>query len=213
MRLALAWLLVPVMAGAQTPPGAGLLRGTLLEREVQSGVGELSIRTGSNEVFRFKFDGKTWFERDNERIDPGSLRPGELVEVVADPNPPASLRYARTVHVVQPAPPQRPIPALSAGRYRAYRNPIESLAPLGNLTFSGVIFRVKSELIMLHTRGGGDQTILLRRDTRYLDGGNAVEPDALKPNTRVFVRAGKDIYGEIEAYQVIWGAILQPDQP
>jgi len=40
-----------------------------------------------------------------------------------------------------------------------------------------------------------------------------VEPDALKPNTRVFVRAGKDIYGEIEAYQVIWGAILQPDQP
>jgi hypothetical protein len=27
---------------------------------------------------------------------------------------------------------------------------------------------------------------------------------------RVFVRAGKNLYDEVEAYQVIWGAILNP---
>ena len=27
---------------------------------------------------------------------------------------------------------------------------------------------------------------------------------------RVFVRAGKDVYQQVEAYQVIWGTILTP---
>ena len=33
---------------------------------------------------------------------------------------------------------------------------------------------------------------------------------SLKPNMRVFVRAGKDLYDQVEAYQVIWGKILDP---
>jgi hypothetical protein len=37
-----------------------------------------------------------------------------------------------------------------------------------------------------------------------------VDADSLKPNMRVFVRAGKDLYNEVEAYQVIWGTILSP---
>jgi hypothetical protein len=211
MRLAQVVLLLPMALAAQTPPGAGLIRGTLLEREVESGGGEFSVRTASHEVFRFKFDGKTWFERESEHIEAGSLRPGEIVEVVADANPSSLLRYARTVHVIQPPAPARP--TLSAGRVRAYRSPIEHIVPTGTMTFSGVIFRISAEQITLHTRAGGEQTILLRRDTRYLDGGNMVDVAALKPNTRVFVRAGKDLYGEVEAYQVIWGTILQPNQP
>jgi hypothetical protein len=37
-----------------------------------------------------------------------------------------------------------------------------------------------------------------------------VEPADLKPNMRVFVRAGRNLYNEVEAYQVIWGTILMP---
>jgi len=135
------------------------------------------------------------------------LKTGELVEVVADRLPGIALRYARTVHVVEPARPVRPE---SLGRLRMYRSPIEHLAPLGSLTFSGVLFRVNEQRIEVHTRDGGDKTFLLRLDTRYLDGGNAVDAATLKPNMRIFVRAGKDLYGELEAYQVIWGSILQP---
>ena len=47
-------------------------------------------------------------------------------------------------------------------------------------------------------------------DTRYLEDGQVVDLAQLKPNMRVFVRAGKDLYNEVEAYQVIWGKILAP---
>ena len=59
---------------------------------------------------------------------------------------------------------------------------------------------------VLHTREG-DLTLLLRNDTRYLAEGQVVDVAELKPNMRVFVRAGKDLYNEVEAYQVIWGSI------
>ena len=58
--------------------------------------------------------------------------------------------------------------------------------------------------------GSGDLSILLGIDTRYLGDGQLVDADSLKPNMRVFVRAGKDLYNEVEAYQVIWGTILSP---
>jgi hypothetical protein len=38
-----------------------------------------------------------------------------------------------------------------------------------------------------------------------------VDAGVLAVNTRVFVRAGKTIYDEVEAFQVIWGDILKPD--
>jgi hypothetical protein len=53
-------------------------------------------------------------------------------------------------------------------------------------------------------------SIRLRPDTRYLADGLLVDAASLKPNMRVFVLAGKDLYDDIEAYQVIWGKILSP---
>jgi hypothetical protein len=73
-----------------------------------------------------------------------------------------------------------------------------------------VIYRINAEKLVLHTRADGDLNILLRKDTRYLQDGQVVEPEELKPNTRVFVNAGKDLYNEVEAYQVVWGKILEP---
>jgi hypothetical protein len=108
--------------------------------------------------------------------------------------------------VIEPKAPPRP---LSQGRLRAY-NPKADNVRTGNLTYSGVVFRLNPSRVMIHTRDAGDLAILLRNDTRYLENGVVVEAADLKPNTRVFVRAGKDVYNEIEAYQVIWGSILEP---
>ena len=69
---------------------------------------------------------------------------------------------------------------------------------------------MNSQRVVLHTREAGDLSILLRQDTRYLADGQLVDAESLKPNMRVFVRAGKDLYNEVEAYQVIWGKILNP---
>jgi hypothetical protein len=73
-----------------------------------------------------------------------------------------------------------------------------------------VVFRLNSQRVVLHTRAAGDLSILLRKDTRYLADGQLVDAGSLKPNMRVFVEAGKDLYNDIEAYQVIWGKILSP---
>jgi hypothetical protein len=79
-----------------------------------------------------------------------------------------------------------------------------------NLTFSGVIYRLTPERLVLHIRERADQTILLRQDTSFLENGGSVDAASLKPNMRVFVRAGKDIWDQVEAYQVVWGSILAP---
>jgi hypothetical protein len=205
MRLG-AILIVPVLAAQAPDPG--LVRGTLLECESTAGSGELSLRASTHEVFRFRFDSKTYFERDQGRIQAAGLETGELVEVVADRG--AGLRYARTVHVIDPPRPARP--PLSSGRLRLPRPVFESLAPRGTLTYAGVVHRVNTERLVLRTRDGADQTILLRQDTRFVEDGDVGDLRNLKPNMRVFIRAGKDLYGDVEAFQIVSGRILQPEE-
>jgi hypothetical protein len=210
-RMRRVWVLALLssMAAAQTAPPSSpaLIRGVLLERDAPGGSGEFSVRAADNQVFRYHFDAKTYVEREAQMIDVRRLLPGEKVEVVSDTVPGSVLRYARTIHVFQDAPPPR---SLTAGRLRAYRTTAERSVPTGTLTYSGVVFRLTGERLVLHTREGGDQTILLRKDTRFLENGETVEAANLKPNMRVFVKAGKDLYDQVEAYQVIWGSILDP---
>ena len=213
MRAVGVLLLIPWAGFAQTPPAAqipvnpGLVRGVVLECDAQSASGELSVRAADNQVFRYLFDGKTYAERDQKLIQAARLLPGEKVEIVSDLSPGLTLRYARTIHVLQPTPPVRPQPL---GRPRAY-NPRLDQVRTGNLTYSGVVFRLNGQRVVLHTRRAGDLAILLRQDTRYLADGQVVDLSHLKANMRVFVLAGKDLYDEVEAYQVIWGKILSPE--
>jgi hypothetical protein len=197
-----AWL-----SAAETPQSAALIRGVLLERDSQPASGEFSVRLADNQVFRYQFDGKTYVERDQQLLDLPRLRPGEKVEVVSDELPGSVLRYARTVHVINDAPPARP-PSL--GRLRSASRLAEDRVSMGTLTYAGVVFRVNGDRLVLHTRDGGEQALLLRKDTRYLRNGEIVDPATLQMNTRVFVRAGKDLWDQPEAYQVIWGKILVP---
>ena len=130
-----------------------------------------------------------------------------MLEVLSDAVAGYALRYARTIHVIQPVAPSRP---QTPGRQRAYDPKTEPAIRAGNITYSGVVFRLNSQRVVLHTRAAGDLSILLRKDTRYLADGQLVDAGSLKPNMRVFVQAGKDLYNEVEAYQVIWGKILSP---
>ncbi len=202
------WLLglISSMGMAQTPPPSpALIRGVLLERDAPAAAGEFSVRGPDNQVFRYHFDAKTYVERENQMIDVRRLEPGEKVEVVSDTVSGSVLRYARTIHVFEDSPPP---PRSLTARMRASR--ITERAPVGTLTYSGVVFHVTAERLVLHMREGGDQTLLLRKDTRFLENGENVEAASLKPNMRVFVRAGKDLYDQVEAYQIVWGSILDP---
>src|SRR4029077_418971 len=201
-------LLLPCMATTQvpSPENAALVRGVLLECDARA-AGEFSIRAADNRVLRYQFDRKTYVEREERLIEPMRLAAGEKGEVLSDVVAGYPLRDARTIHVIQPLPPPRP---QTLGRLRAYDPKNELAVRAGNITYAGVVFRLNSQRVILHTREAGDLSILLRKDTRYLADGQLVDADSLKPNMRVFVRAGKDLYNEVEAYQVIWGTILSP---
>jgi hypothetical protein len=208
LRMGLFFLAIP-LAAQQAP--LGLVHGTLLECEAHQGSGELSIRTAGDQVFRFIFDDKTYFEREQEHVAPSRLQKGDWVEIVSDKWPGSALRYARTVHVTDPSEPvhaRRPLfhPHADLGS-------LDPLFPRGDLTFSGVVERLNAERLILHGRSGDDQVILLRQDTRYLSGGSQVDATALKPRTRVYIRAGKNLDNQVEAYQVVWGEILEPGSP
>lgn len=210
MRTLGMFLFWSALAAAQTAQQDASVRGTLLERDAQTASGELSVRLADNEVLRYRFDGRTRVERDQQAIEVARLRPGAKVEVLSQEIAGSPLRYASAIRVDSDGEPPAPVrPPL--GRIRtAYRNSIDRFLPTATLAFSGVVLHSNAEHVILHTRDGADQTILLRPDTRYLEDGNVVEAGALKPNMRVFIRAGRTLYDEIEAYQVVWGQILMP---
>lgn len=197
--------------GAQSPVFSGVVRGVLLECDAPALSGQFAVRAQStNQVYRFSFDAKTYVEQDERRISMAAVRKGDTIEVVSDRDEAAAVHYARTVHVIEMRP--APRPPVSQGKVRLYRSAIEFMAPRGNLTFSGVVARLTPDWLVLRTRREGEKTVLLRTDTRYLEEGSLVEARDLKPNTRVFIRAGKNLDDQIEAYQIIWGEILEPVQ-
>jgi hypothetical protein len=201
MRLVGVLLIGAWISAAETPPSAALVRGVLLERDSQIASGQFSVRLPDNQVFRYRFDRKTYVEREQQLVDVPHLKPGEKVEVISDALPGSVLRYARTVHVIYDPPAPRP---------RSANRLAEERIPAGALSYAGVVFRLSGERLVLHMRDGGEQALLLRKDTRYLRNGEIVDAATLQMNTRVFVRAGKDLWDQIEAYQVIWGNILEP---
>ena len=207
----IAWMCPHTQLVAQQAPFSGIVRGVLIECDQAIPAGEFSVRSaGTNRVYHYTFDARTYVERDDRRISMSGVRNGDTVEVVSDREESVAVHYARTVHVIDARP--APRPASQAGRSRLNRSPVDLLAPRGNLTYSGVIAKLAADRLVLHTRQDGEKTILLRLDTNYLESGTLVDAADLKPNTRVFVRAGKGLDDQIEAYQVVWGDILEPSR-
>jgi hypothetical protein len=206
------WASVCGSLRAQVPLFPGVIRGVFIECDGPGPSGEFRLRAqGTDQEYRFSFDAKTYVEREKRQISIASVRKGDTIEVVSDRDEHVAVHYARTVHVMEARP--APRPAASAGRTRINRsNPLDFLAPRGNQTFAGVVTKVTVDRLVLRTRLAGEKTILLRADTRYVDGGTLVEAAELKPSTRVFVRAGENLDDQIEAYQIVWGDILEPTQ-
>ena len=201
------WGTVVFLFAAALTARAQVREGVVLERDSTPN-GEFSIRLDTCEVLVYRFDPSTKVQRDQYPISVPQLKPGERVEVASQPAGPPVPR-AQGVTVIVPLPQQ-------ASRLRrhtsAFPDPLVPVDPLfvrGDLALSGIIARVNSLRLVLHTRQG-DRTILLRDDTRYLDNGSVANAAALQPNMRVFVRAGRNLYDEVEGYQVVWGSILEP---
>ena len=206
MRWASVFVFAAMLHGDQAP--IGIVRGDMVKWTGSPGFGQLTL-TNSTGEYSCTFDAKTYMERDGQMVAIGAFGPGDRIELVTDHKPGSQVCYARTLHGVE-APPQRRVaghrPPLQRGP-----SPTEVWAPRGDMTFSGMVIRVSPETMTLRTRGVARQQIQLRQDTRYLSDGLRVDAAALKVNLHVFVRGGRNLEDEIEAYQVIWGGIVHPE--
>jgi hypothetical protein len=184
----------------------GIVRGALLGCDST----QLTVGVAENRVFKFVTDGRTFIERDHMRIFCPSLSKGERLEIVSDRSTDPAFRYARLVSVVALEIHPRRQALMAVRAPLQYDDPTVSIAPRGSLTFTGVVLRLDGDGMVLRTRTAGEKWILVRRDTRYREDGLRVEASSLHSSTRVFVRAGKNLDGEVEAYEVVWGEILTP---
>ena len=185
--LSVAFLLFMAALHAQQAMPVGILRGNLVTWQN----GSLSVRQADGAVYDCSYDNHTFFQRNRWPIQSTDLTGGEPVEVLSDRWPATRACYVRMLSVVYASPksPRRRAPAT------------EVWVPRGYLTYSGLVVRNEDAKITLRTRSG-PRTLRLRPDTRY--------SEASQPllNKHVFVRAGRNLEGVLEAYQVMWGEIL-----
>jgi hypothetical protein len=205
-------LLLAVPLTAQTATLTNL-EGELLEWEGSAKSGAFTFRIQDLHVQVCRFGEGTQFERNGQPASLQGAKPGDRVEITAEQTGTGLSCLARTVRLVDAQPIARSAPtASSLSRYgRSPLSNLDFLAPRGNLTFTGVVSRISPNMVTVRTRTDGQRTFLLRQDTRFLADGVSVDASTLAVNTRVFIRAGKNLDDQIEVYQVIWGKILQAE--
>jgi hypothetical protein len=186
-------------AVAQTAMPAGIVRGGFVSSTGSAASGELVIRGSGNALYGCSYDARTYVERAGERIPVTLISGGELIEILADRKYGSGSCYARMVQVVNRHP-LRPVGLITA-------RPLDSFAPRGDIAFGGMIVGCADGVLTIRTRAGRVR-LSLRRDTRFLRDGLRLDPDQAPVNAHVFVRAGRDLAGDLEAFQVIWGTIV-----
>lgn len=203
--LAFAYLLFAGALASDEPLPAPLASGVFVEWSGSDSIGRFVFRTGAQNTFSCGFTGKTYFEKEHRRTRVSLIPAGEPVEVLSERlSDPPSCR-ALIVRVGRQAVPQ------GHGTFRKpWSTPTESFAPRGNLLLSGVVVRIDDPYIWLRTRDGRSHTIIIRPDTRIAAQGVVTDRLAIPFNRPVFIRAGRSIDGDVEAYSMIWGEILQP---
>ena len=204
-------VLAATCALAQENGPPGLLRGELLSWTGTDRGGQFTFRASENHTYFCTFDHKTYFERETQRTTMAGIDIGDRLEIVSDERPGSHLCYARTVHVID-APRLYVVPGVRPHLKKVAATSPFLPPPRGNIAVSGAVLHVYSDLLVLRSRAGKQQVIQLRPDTRYLADGQTTDWSSLAVNTVVYVRAGKNLDNQLEAFQVVWGAILQPTQ-
>jgi hypothetical protein len=189
---------------------SGIVRGHLLF--LRAGTAEVERDDGI--TYDCTYDSHTLFERNHWPVQAADLNRGEPVEVLSDRRPGTRACYVRILSVIYlPPPPLRrptkiaPLDDDNQATAQTTQPKTPVRARQGNLSFSGVVTQYDGSTLTLRTRSG-NQVLHVRTDTLYSNSGLTINPPIDLVNEHVYVRAGRNIYGIIEAYQVLWGEIL-----
>ena len=184
----------------------GIVRGVLIQCDAT----HLTIGDEDNRAFRFVTDARTFIERDHQRVSCLKLRSGDRMEIVSDRSTEPGARYARMASVITEETRARRKTVIAARAPLTQESPTARFAPRGSMVFTGVVLRRESAGLVLRTRLNGEKWVLTRRDTLFRNEGLPVDSSSLAPGSMVFVRAGRSLDGQVEAYEVVWGDIVSP---
>ena len=199
VRLLTGLLLVSALA-AQDKPSLGIVHGTLSERKGS----DLRVKTQEDGTVVFRVNLESAIERDRMPVPLDQLFSGASLEIFWEGQI-EGVRYARLVKLLGRQ-------LMTSKMLFPYGSPGDSIVPRGTLVLTGIVLRLAADRMVLRTRADGERSLMLRYDTRYKEEGRRVEASALAPSTRVFIRAGKNLDGQLEAYEVVWGQILAPER-
>lgn len=197
LKVLVVWL--AVTGGMWGQPG--IVEGRLVR--VKDGAVEVAL--GGEKQIECMVDGRTYIDRERQRLALKDLQGGDLLELVTEKQGIGGRCFARMIHVVGQQ-------KRFEGRDRVgmVKRSTESFAPRGSLVVTGLVRNVQEGWLELRTRQDGTMRMRLRPDTAYVRDGREVGVEGLERQTVVSVRAGYDFSGDLEVYQVSWGGIVQP---
>lgn len=200
-RTLVVMVLAPLGSAAEMP--SGIFRGKLADLEGTSTAGAFNATDATGAAYSCAYDARSYFELNKSRVVATKLQTGDPLEVVADRKPGMGACYARIVHVLA-----LQVAGLRAGAAPARPPRVSEFLPQrGDRSLAGVVVQLQGSRMTLKTRDG-ERPLVLRPDTRFLADGVRVNAEEVPRNTHVFVRAGRNVYGQIEAFQVVWGEIV-----
>jgi len=198
------WLTGGLWGQLRTGVPTGILEGRL------AGVvgGKLEVVLEEGETVVCSVDGRTYIDRERQRLYVKDLKVGDLLELVTERQGVGATCFARMIHVVN-------VEKRFGGRGKvgSVKRVTESFAPRGSLTVTGVVRELQTNFLEIKTRQDGPMRFRLRADTLFVRDGLEVAAGEVDRTGPVFIRAGYDLNGELEVFQVSWGSIVQPAMP
>lgn len=185
----------------------GVPMGILEGRLVAVAAGKLEMVLEDGAALSCLVDGRTFVDRARERLSLKDLKTGDFLELVTEREGLGGQCFARMIHVVS-------VERRFAGRGKvgSVKRSTESFAPRGSLTVTGMVRELQANSIEIKTRQEGTMRFRVRPDTSFVRDGVEVGAREVDRTQPVFLRAGYDFNGELEVYQVAWGAIVQPEK-
>jgi hypothetical protein len=199
MKLSLVVFSAMLAAAAEMP--TGYFRGPMVGWEGLITKGILSARSASGDVYTCGFDNKSYLEFEKRRVTMDKLLEGDPLEVLVYRKPGETECYVLSAKVVPPPKPVRPTKRIDV---TPAKPPRPGLVRHGNVNVSGVVVQVGGNSLTIRTRDG-EETFLLRKDTRIFANGLRMEQSDIAVNQRLAVEAGRDFEGRLEAFQLTWG--------
>src|ERR1700676_970356 len=168
-RAGFAFVFVTTMGWTQENAPAGLLKGAFLSFTGTPRGGQFIFQSSGDQLYSCTYDDKTYIERESRLITIAGAKTGDRLRVVSDYKDDSMVCYARLVHILE----MEHVYVVRGVRPRskASNRPVEPFGPRGNMTLSGLIVGVKSNILTLKSRAGEYQSIQLRPDTRYSTAG------------------------------------------